>query len=328
MENLYDLFYYMISRQNSNSECKVLGTGSYSVVWDFGNDAYKLTNEQSYEDAVKMLNSVNKLAKVGINVPNIRGIDTYRTTTNSLVTNLKHFVRNYQGKEYYKNLKTFAQGFKENVGKYGFLGIRQEKILGSNPFAESRKTTINSVNSTVNYIPDISSDTLHELNEQLSQNLDYFNSICSEHYLKFILDAAAIQKDELVIDNKLTSNFIYNPSRGFYFIDLDGLKNSKLQGCKHIFEPTIDNICECVFADTNKISKQVAKKQLELCIKLKKVLDEARLDKFVDSQYQKYYSGETLLKKMFNKAINIIDEKDAQVYYEVLKSSNETNQLQ
>ena len=323
MDTLHDLFNYMVSRQNSAKECKLLGEGSYSLVWDFGEDAYKLTNELSSNNAFYMQEINNKLQKLGVKVPKINQIDVFKCNSSQVISNLKSFCHNLQGKQYYKTLNDFSKGFDTNKGNYNFLGIRQQKINGVCCFCNEYKKQIALVNkiTTFNDNSNLHPSLIKLLEDELQSNLQFFNSISTQNYINFIKDGASILKAGLYVDNTLQSNFMYAPD-GFYFIDLDGLKNSEISADNNVFDFTINNICAMVYSKNTAYSKDLAKQQLMLAEKLIDATNQCLQDEYISQMFTDYKQTDNNLKKLINTALQVADEKTAKQYVEKLKIDN------
>lgn len=314
MKTLKELLDYVIQQHKNGTDCKVLGEGTYSVVWDFGNSAYKLTNELSYTRAVDMQKKCNALHQQGVNVPKINKIDRFETTTNSVVLNLKSFLNYYSGEDFFNILADFSNSFKDNQGKYGFVGIDQQKIIGTSCFSQLEREHIklaDNISKRVKKLPDF---LLKNLETQLKTNVDFFINIPTDYYQKFIEDGAQIISSGLTIDNQLRTNFIYT-NEGFYYIDLDGLNDTRaLSPVENIFEATIDNICMFVYTEASGYNSDLAKQQLDLCTKLVKSIKASCKNAQIEQMYNEYNSKPNMLKMLYNNAINNVDEVTAIQY--------------
>lgn len=312
MKNLKELFMHMVTRQNTRKECKLLGQGSYSMVWDIGGDAYKLTNELSYDGAIDMQARSNKLARAGVNVAKVYEVDKFVTTTNSVIMNLKSFYNHNELRDYYRILKDFSKNFGENEGKYVYVGIKQQKIDGRQCFKEEYYRNIRVLNQSTAYGNTITRELYSNVATELTHNLDFFGDIPADQYAKFISDGAKLMQEGLTIDNYLQTNFLYDPNKGFYYIDVAGLQT--LKPVENIFDSTVENVCSMCYINLDDYDEDFAKKQLDLCIVLSEGIKEVLTDENIQKQFNEYISKENSLKNMFNYAIANVDKTTAATY--------------
>lgn len=297
--------------ENGKVKHNILGTGCYGIVWDFGEDVYKLSNEISYQTATQNMAKINELNSKGVNIPKFKAIDCFYATTNSVVANIKSFANNIDKQDFAKVVSDFASGFGDNLGKYEFVGSRQTKIVGDDCFADAKRNVIIEVNHLSKTLPKLWPNLQKTLNCQLENNLDYFNKIPAEHYVKFIQDAFLIQKNNLVIDNINGSNFIYNRKTGFNFIDVGGMTNIKLEGAG-LFECTVENVCNMISANYNS-NREIVNKQFALLEKLNISLRKACENPEIYAKYKEYISKPNLLIELNNKVCSAyVENQDSQ----------------
>lgn len=311
MRTIKELLTYVIQNNKAGHDCKILGEGSFSVVWDISGDAYKLTSEMTYEQAANMRAKNNELYKRGVKVPLINDIDIFRANNDATMINLKRYLTRYQGDKLFETLADFAESFEQNAGKYEILGIRQQKIVGKNCFSEIKTNNIqlaDRVSITGKNLPAV---ILEKFEPQLKENLQFFNSIPTKHYQKFIEDGVDIMNHGLLIDNVFGTNFIYAKD-GFYYIDLDGLNKPRaITPVTNIFNATVENVCEKVSTLSRGYSEELAKQQLELYFKLWQAIETACENPEVKNMFIEYNKKDNLFKRLYNGAINNVSAEVA-----------------
>ena len=190
--------------------------------------------------------------------------------------------------------------FKHQHSKKRFCGIFQEKIEGDVPFREVpqyikdslwidksqvAKALQNPRKASVDVV-----QTVNAVQTDISEKLDYFLNIPSNHYKKFISDAFKINNQQICIDNVTKENFIYNKDNGFYFLDLGALEYKNFSKEEKEFLPlfcTIDNVLEQVFYPVAYFSDEHKQKYAQLYIKLHKCLADVYIDNISDKKITK-----------------------------------------
>lgn len=316
MENIYELI-TNIKPQN------IIGEGTYSLVLDTSpGKVQKITSEYNSATVGQIKDKTNRLVHEGVNVPKIDSVDVFKVETGSVIQNLKSILRYSESNKLTDILQEYAKGFTNNDGKYEIVCLNQDKVEGTNCFVTSNNTYINLVNKRIQNVRKLTSELRIRLETELNKNLDYFCSIPKEHYKKFLVDAKAVLKENLNIDNVLKTNFMYNSEKGFYFIDLGGLEDTFIKGESNLFNFTINNVCEMVFANTPCLSPEIVKKQLDLCEKLKEAVDDVIKDDYIKEQFEEYNSEENLFKQLINNSLQQAPEDMAEKYYQKLTQKN------
>lgn len=318
MNNIYELI------SSINDSTPIIGEGTYSLVFGVGNNKVnKITSEYNGASVDKITSKTNKLYNAGVNVPQINSVYVFKAETGAVIQNIKSILRN-SGEQKYEVLADYAKGFTNNQGKYEIVCMQQDKIEGTNCFVDTNNIFINLVNKRVQNTSNLTSELKRRLEAELNKNLDYFCAIPTGHYTKFFNDGKAVLKENLNIDNILKTNFMYNSTKGFYYIDLGGLEDTNILGEQNLFNFTVENICQMVYANTPCLSVNVAEKQLELCVKLKEAINNASKDNFIQKQYAEYSSGDNVFNKLQANALNILtkdNETLAEKYYNLLKNT-------
>lgn len=199
MEKLRKVLQYIIQQHNQSKidpnvkDIKLLGSGGFSVVFDFGEGVFKLTTEANLQHYKNSFDKINILAEQGVNCPKTYVVEEYNIDCNKKVFIDKLLLNVGFEKEFYGTLSRVSQ-MKE--GDFDVLtGIFQEKIEG------------------ITYLNHFG---------QMEEFYDFIINVPEEQLYKFVLDANKLIKKGVKIDSLNSSNFLYNEDKGFYFIDLDG----------------------------------------------------------------------------------------------------------
>ena len=315
MNSIKELFDNILDNQ---SFANVLGQGSYSIVWDIGGKAYKLTSEIEPNKAREIQKINNYLANLGVNVPYIFEVDVFDADAKETVLNIKSMMKNADKKKMYDLLKKYSQNFEQNGDKGNLVGIKQQKIDGKTCFDFDVYKVVRSTNNMHtknNFTPP---PILPQLEDELSTNLKTFLGTKPNAISKFIADGATILENDISVDNLLGNNFILSNGE-FYYIDLGADQMADVICEKNLFNFTVENICRTVYSISNNLDQQLYQKQLELAQNICKAVEQNLDNDFIKNQFEEYMSKDNLYKKLVEHAYGNLSsdtKKDFDELYE------------
>ena len=317
MNSTTNFFDNLIDNQNFE---KVLGEGSYSIVWDIGGKAYKLTSEIEPKQAKEIQKINNFLAESGVNVPYIFDVDVFDADPRQTVLNIKSMFKNSDKRKTYNLLKKYCDGIKESQ-QGRLVGIKQQKLDGITCFDFVRYENIRRTNNITTKNNMTPPPFLEGLERELVQNLKLYLNAKPNAISKFIADGAIILKNNISVDNLLGNNFILSNGE-FFYIDLGAVDGINTICEKNLFNFTVENICRTVYSKSNNLNLEIYKKQLELSKIIFESIEQNLTDQFIKKQYDEYMSKNNHYKMLIEQAYNNVDQNEKKQYKELYDCVN------
>lgn len=303
----------------------IVGLGTFSVIFNVDNLGYKITTEKYYNAIVNASQISNILHSKGVNVGRVYTVqtiveeegkpNTHTTLHRMHLTELfckddnqpdNDDINNYIVnllKDYPKQpTKTYTDKYLKPANL-----IVQDIVPGVPCFDES--FDLYNLFDITNY------ESLEKYIKHLNKNIKFFSNIKTEHYVKFILDALEICNIGLLLDNVTRKNYLYDKSKGFYFIDLDGdiHRNEKETKYDEVLDCTISNVIAQITAPSFLYNRQMRKDAVALELKL--------YDAYLKAIEKAAEEHREPLKKLAKTIDNLL-RKDLSVYCKGLSKSD------
>lgn len=301
-----------------NTVADVLGEGSFSVIFDVDNKAYKVTSEIDENEAKKIQTESNNLASKGVKVPYIFDVDVFDANAKDTVFNIKRLMKNSEKSKHYALLKDYGITLNRREQHGSLVGISQQKIDGKTCFDFDKYKTIRQTNKLKVKNNKTPPPLLPDLEAELHKNLMTFLPFETRVFTAFIRDGATILQNGVSVDNLLGSNFLVARD-GFYYIDIGATPTSEYIFEKNVFNFTVENICRMVYSISTNLSPEIYQKQLELCDKLWESMKESCSSQFVKGQFDEYMQKDNLFKKLLAHAHFFGEKTDTKKYDNLVK---------
>lgn len=324
--------------KTSKSDFRIVGRGGFSVVLNFDKVVYKLSVEKTYDEIVASSGQLNELKKQGVLVPEIFAINHIEEDPRILEDLRYGLLCAYSSEDYRKAIEEVLKKYDSEYSfKSGFYGVLQEKIQG-NPCFAKRTRSIERANE---YSPDElfrmeKTDPLERMNvskiirsaqKETEENLDFFNKIPLKHYEKFIEDGLNIVGQGIIVDNISKTNFLYDPNKGFYFIDLDTLDTDyydsfEMGDLRAVWDFTFENVYRQICLKNHHMTKSIAEKTAQLGLKMSQALTNVYIKNSFNKKYaeaiQKYAAGSINrnIFKQFYESLGMLKFADSKKFLE------------